>query len=187
MAPIIVKSLSPEEREALRLRGIAEREAAEARKVAEDAARVERNRKRARRWGQENSEKVREYNRAYRANYKSDPVYAARQRRNKRSSVLRTKYGLTSSQFEAMFESQGRRCANLECGATEPGGRWRGCGWHVDHCHDTGRVRGILCHSCNVGIGHFRNDPARLRAAADYLEKFQMQRLRCEPLEVEDA
>jgi nitrate/TMAO reductase-like tetraheme cytochrome c subunit len=41
----------------------------------------------------------------------------------------------------------------------------------VDHCHTTGKVRGILCRSCNIGLGHFMTDPALLRAAADYLER----------------
>ncbi len=40
----------------------------------------------------------------------------------------------------------------------------------VDHEHTSGKIRGVLCHNCNVAIGHMRDDPTRLRAAAQYLE-----------------
>ena len=42
---------------------------------------------------------------------------------------------------------------------------------HVDHCHTTGLVRGILCNNCNTGIGMFRDNPELLRAAIDYLQR----------------
>ncbi|MEV7402864.1 endonuclease domain-containing protein [Streptomyces sp. NPDC091267] len=41
----------------------------------------------------------------------------------------------------------------------------------VDHCHETGRVRGVLCRSCNLALGHFRDDPERVLKAARYLSK----------------
>ena len=80
--------------------------------------------------------------------------------------ILR-KYGLTQEQWEAMFEAQGRRCAS--CGVDDPGSSY---GWHTDHCHDTGVVRGILCLKCNRGIG-FLNSPEHLRKCADWLELWE--------------
>lgn len=78
-------------------------------------------------------------------------------------------YGLTPEQFAAMLVDQGGGCAI--CGTTD----WlaRGKGPHTDHDPVKGRtaVRGILCGACNNGLGNFGDDPARLRAAADYLER----------------
>ena len=76
-------------------------------------------------------------------------------------------YGLTEEDYKAMLERQDHCCAI--CGSTEwPGKDNRP---HVDHDHATGRIRGILCSKCNLAIGHMDDDPKRLRAAADYLER----------------
>lgn len=73
------------------------------------------------------------------------------------------KYGITAEQYDAMLISQDHRCKICR---TEANGRM----WHVDHDHESGRVRGVLCDNCNRGLGHFNDDPGRLRRAADYLE-----------------
>ena len=78
------------------------------------------------------------------------------------------KYGLTLGELAALFTSQGNCCAI--CNATDPGNIKQH--WHTDHDHITGKVRGILCHQCNVGIGHLKDDPSLLRTAADYLDRF---------------
>lgn len=75
------------------------------------------------------------------------------------------KYGITMDDYDAMLVAQGGRCAI--CPATRPGGRGA---WHVDHNHDTGDVRGLLCSNCNRGMGLLGDDPEVLRAAAAYLE-----------------
>jgi hypothetical protein len=82
-------------------------------------------------------------------------------------------YRLTVEQYDAMYEQQGGCCAI--CGdlkeSWEPGvgieGRDRFL--VVDHCHAQGHVRGLLCGNCNHGLGKFKDDIARLLAAAEYL------------------
>ncbi len=75
------------------------------------------------------------------------------------------KFGITVEDYERMLAAQAGRCAI--CNSTEPGGRGV---FHVDHDHATGTVRGLLCTNCNAGLGQFKDDPALLRAAANYLE-----------------
>lgn len=81
---------------------------------------------------------------------------------------LRRTYGVEYGTYAAMLEKQGGKCA--VCEAAEPGGNSKN--FHMDHCHDTGKVRGLLCTSCNNGIGRFNHDPELLREAAAYLRKF---------------
>jgi hypothetical protein len=96
-----------------------------------------------------------------------------RQRRNARARHLLRTFGLTEERFAAMLAEQDGHCAI--CPADQPGGSGT---WHIDHdrrcCPGTRScgqcVRRLLCSNCNRGLGHFRDDPALLRAAADYLE-----------------
>jgi hypothetical protein len=95
------------------------------------------------------------YSAAYRATHREETTAHRRER----------KYGLLPGEWDAMFAAQDNSCA--VCGADDPGSRQ---GWHTDHDHGTGVVRGILCQGCNTGLGLFRDDPARLVAAIEYLE-----------------
>jgi hypothetical protein len=92
-----------------------------------------------------------------------DPVTEAAKERRR---TLR-KYGIDQGTWNEMIERQGDRCAI--CRTDKPGGR--GELWHIDHDHETGRIRGLLCHSCNVGIGNFRDDPSLLIAAVKYIHR----------------
>ncbi len=82
---------------------------------------------------------------------------------------LKNRFGITQAQYDEILSRQGGGCAI--CGVT--GGMVR-CGkvlrLAVDHCHETGQVRGILCNSCNPGLGNFKDNPVLLRRAAAYLE-----------------
>jgi hypothetical protein len=107
-------------------------------------------------------EERRAYNRAYRETHREERrayqrayVLAGHQR----IAHLRYEYGLTLEQYDAMLEAQGGACA--VCGATGT--------LVVDHDHASGSVRGLLCDSCNVGIGRLKDDPAVLALAVAYL------------------
>ena len=91
-----------------------------------------------------------------------------------RESNLKTKYGLTREQYDEILKTQGNGCA--VCGSVDSnqkpyGGDGKSFELHVDHCHESGKVRGILCSSCNSGLGRFKDDPALLLNAINYLQR----------------
>jgi hypothetical protein len=91
-----------------------------------------------------------------------------------RNAYLKKQYGITVEQYEEMLAAQGGACAI--CGRTEDGihprtGKPRRLA--VDHCHDTGRVRGLLCLACNSAIGLLRHDEEVLLLALEYLRRFR--------------
>ncbi|MFF5186886.1 endonuclease VII domain-containing protein [Streptomyces sp. NPDC000345] len=77
-----------------------------------------------------------------------------------RISYFRRKYGLSPAELEAMVAEQHGVCCICPAAPAE----------HVDHCHETGRVRGVLCFSCNAALGQFRDRPDVIRRAATYVE-----------------
>lgn len=74
---------------------------------------------------------------------------------------LKKRYGITMQEFDGLLEQQGSLCPIcLKRPAV-----------HVDHDHSTGNVRGILCEMCNGGLGQFRDNPATIERAIEYLEQ----------------
>lgn len=105
----------------------------------------------------------------------TDPEFRARAReryakwrkenpRGHRKWALQYFYGITLEEWDALVLSQEGRCAICQQPAELT----------VDHCHTSGKVRELLCGLCNLGLGHFRDDPIRLRAAADYAERHRV-------------
>lgn len=91
--------------------------------------------------------------------YHADPERA-------RANHLKRTYGLTLEEYDALLDRQGGGCAL--CGAL-PEVQERAL--HVDHDHETGAVRGVLCSECNVGLGRFSDSPALLERAAVYVSQ----------------
>jgi len=117
--------------------------------------------------------KSKSHNNEYLRGYAKRPKAVARRQGymnkydKKRSVQLKSRmklfYGITLEQYEQMLIEQDHKCAI--CG--EKPERTL----HTDHCHETDKVRGLLCRSCNVGLGHFKDDINRLAAAIEYLKK----------------
>lgn len=72
--------------------------------------------------------------------------------------------GVSVEQIEIWLARQGGRCAI--CRGNNGGRRL-----YVDHCHATGKGRGLLCSTCNTGLGLFKDDPLVLQAAIEYLAR----------------
>ena len=86
-----------------------------------------------------------------------------------RRQRLKRYYGITLEDFERMSEEQNHCCAICNTHVDEA--RIHNNTFCVDHNHKTGEVRGLLCHYCNTALGKLQDNPALLRAAADYLEE----------------
>lgn len=102
--------------------------------------------KRIRGWRKLNPSKVREYDRI---------------------QHLKRKYNITKDDYEIMFNKQEGKCAI--CGTIEPGAGKEF--FYIDHNHNTNAIRGLLCLSCNFGIGAFKDKKELLINAISYLEK----------------
>lgn len=89
----------------------------------------------------------------------------------KRSRLFRY-YGVTLEWFYTTLEEQDFSCA--VCGIEKC---TTGREFSVDHCHKTGEVRGILCHSCNVALGHVGDSVERLTQLIAYLDRHKEERL----------
>jgi hypothetical protein len=88
---------------------------------------------------------------------------------DQRKQRLISKYGMTVADWNAMFIEQDGRCA--VCGRKHEDSPH---GLVVDHCHDSGGIRALLCGLCNTAIGSMRDDATLLRVAADYLDKYRV-------------
>lgn len=112
-------------------------------------------RERSAKWYQDNREKALQYRAEYRKQ-KADKV---------RLGKIKSTFGLSASEYATMIDSQDHKCAI--CGRHENELTRR---LAVDHCHNKGKVRGLLCGQCNTGLGQFKDSIEILSKAIAYLE-----------------
>lgn len=143
-----------------------------------------------RQWYLKNAERERERNRLYRLNYPDKIKETNRKYREKnrekirisnrkwqlknydqnrniqKNCTLKRYYGITLEEYDLLLEKQGYKCAICGIDKAE-----NVKSFAVDHCHKTGKVRGLLCHKCNIGLGHFDDSSNLLIKAVSYLTK----------------
>jgi hypothetical protein len=104
------------------------------------------------RWQQENKEHLNQYRREYRKGREAEA----------REGHLRRKFGLTQADYDELFAKQGGGCRICR----RPPGK---ISLHVDHDHETGEIRGLLCVGCNNALGQFHDDTQLLGRAITYV------------------
>lgn len=139
--------------------------------VAKAPERAARNLERAREWRQNNPERTAEYTRRknerpgfreQKREYMRD-YYASMDDSERRDRHYRRNYGISLAEYDEMLLNQAGGCAI--CG-DKPG---ETDVLVVDHCHNTGKVRGLLCSTCNLAIGYLKDSPDNMISAAAYL------------------
>lgn len=112
----------------------------------------------------ESREKRRAYARQYRARKMAeDPFFH-------KNWALKRSYGITADQYKEMLSSQNGVCVICKCremSIAPTSKKYRHL--HVDHCHTTGKIRGLLCSQCNTGLGSFKDSIENLKSAIRYL------------------
>lgn len=127
-------------------------------------------------WRNRNKEYVAKQKRGYyyRDHDKSKEARRARYEQVREWKLMR-EYGMTLADYDKMFMDQGGKCAICKEDGTASNRNARFSPLHVDHNHVTGRVRGLLCNSCNTGLGSMRDSIANLTEAIRYLTQDQQE------------
>jgi hypothetical protein len=97
---------------------------------------------------------------------KSHTLFPEKHSRYSWKSRIKKMYGITEKQYSDLFISQ-----EGKCGICKEILEFRGKQTHIDHNHVTLEVRGLLCHSCNTGLGLFKDNEETMQNAIEYLQK----------------
>jgi len=100
--------------------------------------------------------------------YRTKCIEVSKRRTNvqRKTTRLKSEFGINIDIYNKMLEAQGGECAICGSRVADKAGRML----HVDHCHKTGKVRGLLCTNCNTGLGKFKDDSILMLKAISYLK-----------------
>lgn len=127
---------------------------------------VERNRASQRKYYLLNKEKIKAYNKANKTRIQNScKVYYEANKEKIKAKQLQLKYGITIEEYNQLLINQNYSCKI--CFKNKEELEEALC---VDHCHTTGKVRGLLCHSCNMGLGKFKDNKQLLLNAIEYIK-----------------
>lgn len=126
----------------------------------------------SRKWYKENTDEKKAYSSAYYQRNKAKLRDAYRSRAKQVSYQHREKkYGITREEFNALWLAQGRKCGMCRVYVTRYGKPNRANAACVDHNHKTGEIRGILCSTCNKGLGLIGDKKSNAVNAVKYLSR----------------
>jgi Recombination endonuclease VII len=127
-------------------------------------------------WKRENRDRANATERAYRLKYPEK--VRERERNYKRANWAKISVseslrhlGLKNEDYILMLQNQRNKCSICNLEETRMGRGGKICRLAIDHCHASGKIRALLCHSCNVGLGSFKDDISLMISAINYLEK----------------
>lgn len=113
---------------------------------------------------------VKKYDYYYKRKVPKTSKYIGRMEYNK-DSMLKNKYKISLENYYEMCKAQDNKCAICKQPEEVVTKFGKSKNLSVDHCHQTGKVRGLLCNKCNTGLGSFRDDLEYLNQAIEYLKK----------------
>jgi len=132
----------------------------EKRKEYSDKNRDRLNRQQ-REWRAKNIGKEKEYRKKWYLRSRSPE-----QLEKEKLAMIKYRYGLEKEDYERVLEDQDNKCKVCD---KEFDSNGQSTKLHIDHCHDSGEIRGFLCNNCNIGLGYFCDDPQILQSAMEYL------------------
>ena len=126
-----------------------------------------------------NRERLAEYKRQYRSERRAELCAKSKAYRlanlekikaSVRSAYIKRTYGITAQEYDARIAAQNGKC---EVCKNKPNGNGAKSKLHLDHCHTTQKIRGMICGNCNAALGMAKDDLVILRALVAYMERYQ--------------